>query len=88
MHTITIYSKPKCSLCDAAVKAVQGVVTNHADVLMKVVDITRDPEFNQLYATDVPVVVIDGVERFKHRLDPDALAKLFYDEFGVKLIGF
>jgi len=88
MHTVTIYSKPKCSLCAAAVKAVEQVVSNHADILIKVVDITRDPDLMQVYATEVPVVVIDGVERFKHRVDPDALSKLFYDELGVKLLGF
>ncbi len=88
MHTITVYSKPKCSLCDSAIRAINTVVASHADVLVKIVDITRDPQLSAQYATEVPVVIVDGVERFKHRVDPDKLAKLFYDEFGVKLVGF
>lgn len=88
MHKITLYSKPGCHLCEAAKRTIDRLVGNHATVLVEEVNILEHPDLHAAYQDAIPVVLVDGVERFRHRIDPDKLAKLFYDEFGQKLLGF
>ena len=42
----------------------------------ELVDIDQDPQLVALYDQCVPVVVIDGRERFRGRVDPRLLARL------------
>jgi len=87
MHKITVMSKPGCHLCEAAIETVQKVVGSHIPVLIEEVDITQDQELLEKYRDDIPVILVDGVERFRHTVDPDKLAQFFYDDLGQKLIG-
>ena len=87
MHKITIMSKPGCHLCEAAVQVAQKVVGAHIPVLIEEVDITQDQDLLEKYKNDIPVVLVDGIERFRHTIDPDKLARLFYDEAGQNLLG-
>ena len=88
MHRITIMSKPGCPFCAEAKKMVSQVVGNHATVLIEEVNILENPDLHDKYRDVIPVILVDGVERFRHRVDPDKLAQMFYDEFGEKLLGF
>ncbi len=71
MQSITLYSREGCHLCDIA-----------ADVLLRnmlsfeVVDIDSDPTLRERYNECVPVVVIDGRERFRGRIDELLLRRL------------
>lgn len=71
MQSITLYSREGCHLCDIA-----------ADVLSRnlltfdVVDIDADPTLRERYNECVPVVVIDGRERFRGRIDELLLKRL------------
>jgi len=71
MQSITLYSREGCHLCDIA-----------ADVLLRnmlsfeVVDIDADPALRERYNECVPVVVIDGRERFRGRIDELLLRRL------------
>ena len=87
MHKISIMSKPGCHLCEVVLDTVQKVVGSHVVCLIEEIDITQEPELLEKYHDDIPVVLVDGVERFRHTVDPDKLAKLFYDEPGEKLLG-
>lgn len=87
MHKITVMSKPGCHLCEVALQIVQNVVGRNIPVLIEEVDITQDLDLLEKYREDIPVVLVDGVERFRHTVDPDKLALLFYDEPGEKLLG-
>ena len=88
MHRITIMSKPGCHLCEEAKKIVSHVVGDHATVLIEEVNILENPDLHDQYKDVIPVIMVDGVERFRQRVDPDKLAQMFYDEFGEKLLGF
>ena len=88
MHRITVMSKPGCHLCEVALQTVQRVVGSHVPALIEEVDITQDLELLEKYRDDIPVVIIDGVERFRSHVDPDKLARLFYDDIQQKLLGF
>jgi len=40
-----------------------------------------------LRAQGLPVVLVDDVEKFRYTVDPDALARLFYDSLSQKILG-
>ncbi len=87
MHKITIMSKPGCHLCEAALQTVLKVVAWHVETLVEEIDITQDVELLEKYRDDVPVILVDGVERFRHQVDPDRLAQIFAGE-SHRLLGF
>lgn len=87
MHKVTIMSKPGCKLCKQAVDVVQKIVGAHVPTIIEEIDITQNQDLLALYKNDVPVILVDGVERFRHTIDPDALARLFMDEPGENLLG-
>ncbi len=70
MH-ITLYTRVGCHLCDDA-KAI--LERNH--LAFETIDIDADPHLVEKYNECVPVVVIDGRERFRGRVDELLLRRL------------
>lgn len=66
---VILYTRRQCPLCD---KAKAAIAASGADVTIREVDIDGDPALRSRYTDDVPVVEIDGVEAFRHRVDPNA----------------
>ena len=87
MHKITVMSKPGCHLCEAVMEVVQRVVGLRAAVLIEEIDITQELSLMEKYGEEVPVVLVDGVERFRGKVDPGKLAQLFYDDPAMGLTG-
>jgi|WetSurMetagenome_2_1015567.scaffolds.fasta_scaffold994982_2 hypothetical protein len=73
MHKITIIGKPGCHLCKKARDIVEHVVGT-LPAMIEELDITDDAELDAKYHDDIPVVLVDGVERFRHQVDPNKLA--------------
>jgi glutaredoxin len=67
---VIVYSKPGCHLCDEAKLAIQGAGISDRFTLEEI-NIESDPELLRKYRYDIPVVMIDGVEAFRHRVDVD-----------------
>jgi glutaredoxin len=65
---VEIYSKANCELCDK-LKEVVNKVSLDIEFELKEIDITLDNELFEKYKYDIPVVHINGVIAFKHRLD-------------------
>ena len=64
---VIIYSRPGCHLCDEArqnIKAAGG----HDEYTLDEINIESDPDLLRRYKFDIPVITINGVEVFKHRL--------------------
>jgi hypothetical protein len=40
------------------------------------IDVDADPALDDLYGENVPVLLKDGIELCRHRLTPEAIAKL------------
>ncbi len=70
--TVRIYTKPRCSLCEEAYRVLEQVRTRVAFVL-EVVDIRDHVDTWERYRHAVPVVVVDGEEFARFRVDGDAL---------------
>lgn len=64
-----IYSRPGCHLCDEA-KAGMASAGCDDDFTLEEVNIDEDPELKELYRHDIPVIFINGIKAFKHRVDP------------------
>jgi glutaredoxin len=78
--SVVIYSKTNCGLCDDAVEVVERVQQRLAPELaveLRVIDITTLPHAELLrYRYEIPVVFVNGQDRFHHRVDEGALEGL------------
>jgi glutaredoxin len=66
---VIIYSRPGCHLCDEAKAAILSAGCSDQFTLEEV-NIESDEELLRKYKYDIPVVAINGVESFIHRVDP------------------
>jgi glutaredoxin len=66
---VIIYSRPRCHLCDEAKTAILSAGCNDQFTLEEI-NIESDQELLRKYQYDIPVVTIDGIEAFRHRVDP------------------
>ena len=67
--TVTIYTRPGCHLCDEAKAAISASECND-EFSLEEVNIDQDPALGERYGYDIPVIFINGVKVFKHRVDP------------------
>lgn len=66
---VTLYTRPGCHLCDEAKRAMLAAACRDLYALREV-NIDSDPELTRRYGWDIPVVLINGIQTFKHRLAP------------------
>ena len=71
---VTLYSKPGCHLCEEMKSEIARADCAEAFDL-KEVNIESDAELFARYRFDIPVLLIDGVEMFRHRLSADAFRR-------------
>jgi glutaredoxin len=72
---VIVYSRPGCHLCDDAKDAILGSsLFDH--FTFAEVNIESDRELLRKYKYDIPVVTIDGVEAFRHRVNADEFKRL------------
>jgi glutaredoxin len=65
--SVVIYNRPGCHLCDEAKQIIAAA--GHVDeYTLDEINIESDPELVNRYQHDIPVITIDGIETFKHRL--------------------
>ena len=69
---VIIYSRPACHLCDEAKAAIEGAGCRE-EFVFEEINIESDPELLDKYKYDIPVISIDGVESFMHRINPTEL---------------
>lgn len=66
-----LFTRPGCHLCDEA----EAILIRHGLTVQKI-NIDGSPELRQKYDTCVPVVVIDGKERFRGQVSEVLLKRL------------
>ena len=67
---VIIYSRPGCHLCDDAKAAILSSGCNDQFTLEEV-NIESDEELLRKYKYDIPVIAINGIETFIHRVSPN-----------------
>lgn len=70
-HDVILYTRIGCHLCDDA----HELLVRHG-LNPRLIDIDQQPELRAQYNVCVPVVVIDGKERFRGRIDERLLRRL------------
>jgi glutaredoxin len=75
MPTVTLFTKPDCHLCDIAHEVLEEVREDFAFDIERV-DISGDRELRKRYGVRIPVVAVDGVEHFEHRVDERELRSI------------
>ena len=67
---VIVYSRPGCHLCDEAKQVIEAA---HCldEYTMEEINIESDPRLLNRYKYDIPVITINGVEAFRHRLTAD-----------------
>ncbi|HKR60675.1 MAG TPA: glutaredoxin family protein, partial [Pyrinomonadaceae bacterium] len=65
-----IYSKPGCHLCEEAKAAIQASGCANQFTLEEI-NIESDSELMRRYRYEIPVITINGVEAFRHRLNTE-----------------
>jgi glutaredoxin len=70
---VVLYSRPGCHLCDEA-RAVLEAQRARTPFDLREIDVETDDALELAYGIRVPVVLIDGHERFEIAVDPTALA--------------
>ena len=72
MARVVVYTAPGCHLCGPAI----GVVESVCGRAFEVVDITSDGDLERRYRTRIPVVEVDGIERWRYVVDEEELRSL------------
>jgi glutaredoxin len=64
---VIIYSRPGCHLCDEAKQTIEtaGCLGEYT---LEEINIESDPDLLKVYQYEIPVITINGVEAFRHRL--------------------
>lgn len=68
---VILYSRRGCHLCEVALQVLEAHGLTPEEV-----DIDDDPTLQARYDTRIPVVEMDGCERFFGRVDPILLRRL------------
>jgi len=66
---VTVYSRPGCHLCEEAKREIESAGCD-GEFTLEEINIDSDPALLERYQYDIPIVLIDGVRVFKHRVDP------------------
>jgi glutaredoxin len=67
--TVVIYSRPGCHLCEEAKAAIMSAGGSD-EFELREVNIDQEPTALERYQYDIPVVFINGIKVFKHKVDP------------------
>ena len=81
---VVLYTKPGCGLCEE-MKAAMSEAGCTALYTLEEVDIESEPELFARFQYEIPVLFINGVEAFRHRLRSDefrAYVVRLIDELG------
>jgi glutaredoxin len=68
VREVILYTRPGCHLCDEAKAAIAPLLREFRATLREV-NVDTDPELQERYGSDVPVICIGERKLAKHRVD-------------------
>jgi hypothetical protein len=74
VRRVVLYSRPGCGLCDEAREVILAERGRTAFEFAEV-DVSGDAALELEYGIRIPVVLVDGEERFEVRVEPRAFAE-------------
>lgn len=79
MVKLTLYINDNCELCDEALQSIE-LVRQDVDLLLDVVSIAKNDELQRKYMLEVPVLLIDGEQKFQEHITYGELLETLLDE--------
>ena len=79
---VILYTRPGCHLCDEAKQAMQAAGCDKEYTLQEI-NIESDAELLRRYQFDIPVITVDGVEAFRHKLTSQAFRERLHSGAGA-----
>ena len=67
---VILYTRPGCHLCDQAKRAIESADCADAYTLTEV-NIETSEQLLDQYRNDIPVITINGIEAFRHKLSSE-----------------
>ena len=71
---VTLYTRPGCHLCEEAKESMLAAHCSE-EYTLEEVNIESDSNLLHSYRNDIPVVLINGVEAFRHRVAPEEFCR-------------
>ena len=68
---VTFYTRKGCHLCERA-ESIVAEARKKIPFDLEIVDIDRSPALKEKYTVEVPVIAIDGRDRFGYAIEMDA----------------
>lgn len=84
MHTITLYTREGCHLCEDAKTALISLDAEF-DVILDEVDITTDVAIFEQYKYDIPVMIINGTIKLEAHIDAKKIRRALAENYGPKI---
>lgn len=81
MIPVTIYSRPGCHLCDEMKLLVQRIGAS-IPIVIEEIDISINPELEQLYGLEIPVLFVAGKKVAKYRVSESDLRRILTSRAG------
>lgn len=72
---VVLYSRESCHLCDDA-REILLAELSRTPFELEEVDVDHDERLEREYGVRVPVITIDGEERFEYQMDAEELARI------------
>ena len=70
MNRVTFFTRPECSLCQGALYVIKRVqVRTPFDLDCVDISAPENQRWHDAYRNDIPVIHLNGVEVFRHRVD-------------------
>jgi glutaredoxin len=80
---LTLYTRPGCHLCDEMKAVVQRAIgAAEVPATVEEIDISTDPDLEERYSLEIPVLLVDGRKAAKYRVIEDALARILRERAG------
>jgi glutaredoxin len=83
-HSVILYNKAGCHLCEVAKAALVSLDTEF-DVVLEEVDITSDPALYEKYKYSIPVMVVDAKIELKLRITAKKLRRALAEGYGPRV---
>jgi glutaredoxin len=83
-HTITLYTKEGCHLCENAKEALLELEDDF-EMTLEEIDITTDSALFEKYKWTIPVMVVDNQIILESRIDARKIYRALAEGYGPKL---
>ena len=80
MIALTLYSRPGCHLCDAMKAVVRRAIASIQEpVTLEEIDISTDPDLEERYGLEIPVLLVNGKKMAKYRITDADMMRILRD---------